>query len=82
VRRAHLGRIVQVGGIGLEIFEAFAGRLDAEPRHHDDLNGEQADHQRQHADNAMLREDQRPLYAAWRAERDRQRKSRDQHKKE
>jgi len=32
--------------------------------------------------NAMLREDQRPLYAAWRAERERQRKSRDQHKKE
>jgi len=32
--------------------------------------------------NAMLREDQRPLYAAWRAERERQRKSRDQHKKD
>lgn len=32
--------------------------------------------------NAMLRDDQRPLYAAWRAERDRQRKARDQHKKE
>jgi hypothetical protein len=32
--------------------------------------------------NAILREDQRPLYAAWRAERERQRKSRDQHKKE
>ena len=31
--------------------------------------------------NAILREDQRPLYAAWRAERERQRKSRDQHKK-
>jgi hypothetical protein len=35
--------------------------------------------------NAMLREDQRPLYAAWRAERDRQRKLREQrdpHKKQ
>jgi hypothetical protein len=35
--------------------------------------------------NAILREDQRPLYAAWRAERERQRKARDQrdqHKKE
>jgi hypothetical protein len=31
---------------------------------------------------AMLRDDQRPLYAAWRAERERQRKSRDQHKKD
>jgi hypothetical protein len=29
--------------------------------------------------NAMLREDQRPIYAAWRAERERQRKARDQH---
>ncbi len=28
--------------------------------------------------NAMLREDQKPLYAAWRAERDRQRKAREQ----
>jgi hypothetical protein len=28
---------------------------------------------------AMLREDQRPLYTAWRAERDRQRKLREQH---
>ena len=33
--------------------------------------------------NAILREDQRPLFAAWRAERDRQRKLRDQqHKKQ
>jgi hypothetical protein len=33
--------------------------------------------------NAMLREDQRPLFAAWRAERDRQRKLHDQqHKKQ
>lgn len=32
--------------------------------------------------NAMLREDQKPLYAAWRAERDRQRKLREQHKKQ
>ena len=32
--------------------------------------------------NAMLREDQKPLYAAWRAERERQRKSRDQRKKD
>ena len=32
--------------------------------------------------NAILRDEQRPLYAAWRAERDRQRKMRDQHKKE
>jgi hypothetical protein len=31
---------------------------------------------------AMLRGDQRPLYDAWRAERDRQRKAREQHKKE
>ena len=32
--------------------------------------------------NAMLRDDQKPLYAAWRAERDRQRKLRDQRKKD
>jgi hypothetical protein len=32
--------------------------------------------------NAILREDQRPLYAALRAERDRQRKLHDQHKQE
>jgi hypothetical protein len=32
--------------------------------------------------NALLREDQRPLYAALRAERDKQRKLHDQHKKE
>lgn len=32
--------------------------------------------------NAMLRDDQKPLYAAWRAERERQRKSRDQRKKD
>jgi len=33
--------------------------------------------------NAMLRDDQRPLFAAWRAERDRQRKLHDQqHKKQ
>jgi hypothetical protein len=31
---------------------------------------------------AMLRDDQKPLYSAWRAERDRQRKSRDQRKKD
>jgi len=31
---------------------------------------------------AVLREDQRPLYDAWRAERERQRKLRDQHKKQ
>jgi hypothetical protein len=32
--------------------------------------------------NAILRDDQRPLFAAWRAERDRQRKLRDQGKKD
>jgi hypothetical protein len=31
---------------------------------------------------AMLREDQRPLYDAWRIERERQRKAREQHKKD
>jgi hypothetical protein len=31
--------------------------------------------------NAILREDQRPVYAAWRAERERQRHQREQHKK-
>jgi hypothetical protein len=31
---------------------------------------------------AMLRDDQRPLFEAWRAERERQRKAREQHKKE
>ena len=32
--------------------------------------------------NALLRDDQKPLYAAFRAERDRMRKLRDQHKKQ
>jgi hypothetical protein len=32
--------------------------------------------------NAMLRDDQKPLYAEWRTERERQRKTRDQRKKE
>lgn len=32
--------------------------------------------------NAMLRDDQKPLFQEWRAERDRQRKARDQHKKQ
>jgi hypothetical protein len=32
--------------------------------------------------NAILRPDQRPLFTAWRAERDRQRKLRDQNKKD
>jgi hypothetical protein len=31
---------------------------------------------------AMLRDDQRPLFEAWRTERERQRKAREQHKKE
>src|SRR5471030_53189 len=41
----------------LNVFQALAGRLDAKPCHHHNLNGQQADHQRKHADHAVMSEE-------------------------